>query len=111
MEVRLKDLHCAAIRDIRSGGRYKPYEKYSKRNDSIMKRLLDMLITGEIDTISLKSDTIFQCLHRSPRKGILVQLSVGRWKEKELVPSYHVDINSFNDLRKEEFPSGIWTTG
>jgi hypothetical protein len=108
MEVRLKNLHDAACRNIRCIGKYKPYEKYSDRNDLIMKRLLNELIAGEIDIISLKDSERFECLTRSPREGVLVQLSVGWWKDGNVDPSYHVNINSFEDLSREGFPSGIW---
>ena len=108
MEIRLKNLHDAACRNIRSIGKYKPYEKVSERNDLIMKRLLDELIEGKIDTVTLKDDEIFQCLHRSPRDGVLIQLSVGRWKDGNVDPSYHVNINSIKDLYDEGYPTGIW---
>ncbi len=110
MEYRLKNLHDAACRNIRSIGKYKPYEKFSDRNDLIMKRLLNELIEGKIDTITLKDNEEFKCLHRSPREGVLVQLSVGWWRNGALSPSYHVNINSFDDLAKEGYPSGIWET-
>ena len=110
MEYRLKNLHDAACRNIRSIGKYKPYEKHSERNNIIMKKLLDELISGKVDSIVLKDEQTFQCLHRSPRDGVLVQLSVGRWKNGNVDPSYHVNINSFDDLRREGFPSGIWET-
>lgn len=110
MEVRIKNLHDAACRNIRSIGKYKPYEKFSDRNDMVMKRLLNELIEGNIDSITLKDDKAFHCLHRSPRAGVLVQLSVGWWKDGNIDPSYHVNINSFEDLRKEGYPSGVWET-
>lgn len=108
MEVRLKNLHDAACRNIRSIGKYKPYEKYNDRNNSIMKRLLLELIEGKIDSVTLKDSEKFECLHRSSREGVLVQLSVGWWRNGKLSPSYHVNINSFEDLSREGYPTGIW---
>ena len=111
MEVRLKNLHDAACRNIRSIGKYKPYEKFSDRNDLIMKRLLSELIDGKCDYVTLKDSERFICLHRSPREGVLVQLSVGWWKDGNVDPSYHTNINSFDDLRREGFPEGVYRTG
>ncbi len=106
--VRLKNLHDAACRNIRSIGKYKPYEKFSDRNNLIMERFLKELIDGHIDVITLKDDEQFYAIHRSPREGVLAQLSVGRWKDGNVDPSYHVNINSFKDLRSEGYPTGIW---
>ena len=111
MELRLKNLHDAACRNIRCIGKYKPYEKYHDRNNLIMERLLSELISGRIDYVNLKDDEQFYCLHRSPREGVAAQLSVGWWKNGNVDPSYHVNINSFDDLYREGYPSGVWVTG
>ena len=107
--VRLKNLADAAGRNIRSLGKYEPYEKYSDRNDAIMRRLLDELIRGDIDYINHVDDVYFKCIHRSTRDGIAVQMSVGYYNKKgELIPCSHANINNFKDLRDEGYPSGIW---
>ena len=104
----MKNLHDAACRNIRSLGKYKPYEKYSDRNDLIMRKLFNDLVDGKIDTINHVDDTFFKCYHRSTREGHLVQLSAGFYRNGELIPDYHVNIDSFEDLLREGYPSGIW---
>ena len=110
MIVRFKNLHDAACRNIRSIGKYKPYEKFSERNDLIMKRFYNDLVDGKIDAINHVDDTYFKCYHRSTRPGHLVQLSVGFYKNGELYPTYHVNIDSFEDLLREGYPQGLWET-
>ena len=76
-----------------------------------MKRLLSELMEGKVDYVSLKDDERFLCLHRSPKGEAPVQLSVGWWKDGFVDPSYHVNIHSYEDLRYEGYPEGIWVTG
>ena len=108
MKIRLKNLHDAACRSIRSIGKFPDYEKYSMHNDLVMKRLYEELINEKIDIINHIDDTYFNCYHRSPRNGYLVQLSAGFIKNGELIPTYHVNINSFEDLLSEGYPTGWW---
>ncbi len=108
MLVRLKNLQDAACRNIRSIGNFPDYEKYSERNDLIMKRLFQDLVDGKVDFVNHVDETYFKCYHRSPRENVLIQLSCGYWKNGELIPCNHVNINSFDDLLDEGYPTGIW---
>ena len=108
MVIRFKNLHDAACRNIRSIGRYKPYEKYSERNDLLMKRFYNELVHGKIDAINYIDEVYYKCYHRSTREGVLVQLSIGYWNEGNLIPQCHVDIRNFNELLDEGYPSGYW---
>lgn len=110
MKIRFKNLQDAACRNIRSLGNYPDYEKYSERNDLLMKRLYEDLISRKIDAINYLDDTYFKCYHRSTREGVLVQLSIGYWSNGELIPCCHINICCFEDLLKEGYPSGIWET-
>ncbi len=110
MEYRLKGLSDAACKNIRAIGKYKPYERNSDRNDCIMQLLLKKLTKKEINSIRLKDDEKFIFIHRSTRPGIMIQYSVG-WIKKGIVePSYHVNVNSFSDLKREGYPTGVWVT-
>lgn len=108
MEVRIKNLHDAAVRNLRSMGRYQKFEEYNDKNHAIMNRLFNDLCEGKISYIHLKNDTMFRCYHRSTRDGVKVQLSCGFYKDGELIPTNHVNINSFYDFTKEGFSSGIY---
>ncbi len=110
MEIRLKNLHDAACRNIRSIGKYKPFDKFHDRNNIIMETLFNQLIDGNIDFIALKDDTYFKCIHRSTR-GYKAQFSIGYYDNGKLIPQSHTNLNTFEDLRSEGFPSGIWEYG
>ncbi len=108
MKVRFKNLHDASVRNIRSLGKFPDYEKYSERNDLIMKRMYEDIVSGKLNYIGYRSDTHFECLHRSTRDGHVLQLSVGFYRNGKLYPDYHVNIDSFSDLLREGYPSGVW---
>ncbi len=108
---RLKDLSRAAEKDLRSGGKYKKNEKFSDRNEAILKKFYTELIEGKIDFVKHQSKETFTCLHRSTRKDISVQLSFGKYEGGVLVPSGHVNIRTFKDLTRENYPTGWWEMG
>ncbi len=110
MEVRLKNLRDAAGKDLHSIGKYKPYRKFSKRNHLIMERLFNDLVDGKVDYISHKSESSFKCICRSTR-GYKAQLSVGFYRDGVLIPEYHINLDSYADLRYEGYPDGIWEYG
>lgn len=110
MMVRLKNLHDAACRNIRSLGKFSDYEKYSDRNDAIMTRLFNELVEKKIDGIRYVDDTYFKYYHRSTREGVLVQYSEGFYKKGKLYPCCHANLNSPKDLLKEGYPTGWWET-
>ena len=108
MEFKIKNLHDAACRNIRSMGKYKNFDKFHDRNQIKMKTAYVMLLSGRVDYIYLVSDNRLDCLHRSPREGVDIQFSHGWVKDGKVIPTYHDDLNSFEELSKEGFPSGIW---
>ena len=110
MIIRLKNLHDAACRDIRSLGHYPKYDKYSDRNDMIMKRLFNELMDGKIKVVAFKDPEHkdFKCYHKSVKKENSVQLSSGFFKNGEFYPTYDVQFTSFNEMAREGWPSGIW---
>ena len=108
MEFKIRNLSDASVKNIRSIGKYKKWEKYHNRNLILMKNAYNKLVTGEVDWVYLVSDEKFACLHRSVRDGVLVQFSHGWIRNGKLIPTYHDDINSFEDLQNEGFSSGIW---
>ena len=111
MEVRLKHLHDAAKKDLHSKGKYKPYDRFNKRNHLIMERLFSDLTERKIDFIAYKSKSSFKCIHRSTR-GHKAQLSVGFYREDGvIVPEYHINLDCYADLRYEGYPDGIWEYG
>lgn len=108
MEFKIRNLHDASCKNIRSLGRYKKWDKYYTRNQILMETAYNKLVNEEIDYIVLDDEKQFAVLHRSPRDGVVVQFSHGWIKNGKLIPTYHEDINSFNELSKEGFSSGIW---
>lgn len=110
MIIKVKDLHSAACKNIRSMANYKPYEKESTRNDIKMKYLFEALQNHEIDAVKLESETSFKVYHRSPKKPGCIQLSVGFYKNGELYPTYDSQYETFRDMLKDGYESGIYTT-
>lgn len=108
MEVRIKNLHDAACRNLRSMGKYKKFDEFNDKNHAIMGRLFNDLCDGKINYFYLKDDVMFRCYHRSTRDGVKIQLSCGFYRDGKLLPTNHVNINSFDDLRKEGYTSGIY---
>ena len=101
MIVRLKNLHDASVRNIRSLGRYDKYDKFSDRNDAIMKRLFDELMNGKIKVVAFKDPAKkdFKCYHKSVKERGCVQLSSGFYKNGELYPTYDIQMPDFEKMR------------
>nr|WP_297765784.1 hypothetical protein [uncultured Butyrivibrio sp.] len=110
MLVRLKNLHDAACRDIRTLGRYPKYEKYSARNDALMKRIFTGLMEGRITVVAYKDPERkdFKCYHKSVKEVNSVQLSSGFFKDGNLYPTYDVQLLSFEEMQREGWPEGVW---
>ena len=109
-QVRIKNLHDATCRAIRSG-KWNQQETLVKKEEAIMKRLYQDLMAKKIDYFSLVSETDFKCYHRSPKEENAVQLSAGFFKKGTLYPTYDVQIHCFDELLKEGYPSGVWNIG
>lgn len=108
MKIRFKDLGDASVRCLLSEDKYPKYEKYLERNNLLMKRMYTDILSGKLNYIGFRNETHFECLHRSTREGHLLQLSVGFYRNGKLYPDYHVNIDSFEELEREGFYSGVW---
>ncbi len=115
MVIRIKNLHDGAVRNIRSIGKYKPYEIDSEKNSKKMRRLFNDLKDKKIDFIALEDGETengwkpFRVYHRSPKYNEGVQLSYG-WYDREgkLVPCGDCYIPDFDEFEREGYPSGTW---
>lgn len=106
MQFKIKDL-CLASRRAFSGN-YKQLDKYTMHNDSIMKKLFNDTLSGQIKGFYLVSDTNFKAYHKSTKKPGNIQLSSGYYKDGELIPCYDVQLDSFAALNNEGYPAGIY---
>lgn len=90
-----------------------------KHNEKKLKELYLKLLSGKINVFFTKSkckgynpDDVWECCtawHRSTRPGVLIQESHMWFKNGECQPTYHANINSFDDLLRENgYPTGQW---
>ncbi len=110
MVVRLKNLHDAACRNIRSLGKYEDYDKFSERNDAIMKRLFAELMDGKVKIVAFNDPDkkVFKCYHKSVKESGCVQLSSGFYKNGEFYPTYDIQMPDFEKMKDEGWPTGVW---
>lgn len=106
--VKIKNLELASYRCF--NGSYKQFEKYNDRNEIKLKKLFNDTKAGTIKGFYLVSDKEFKAYHRSPKEPGKIQLSVGFYKNGELIPTYDVQMETFNDLTKEGYDAGIYET-
>ncbi len=106
--IRIKDLHNAAVRCIRSGGKYLRYEKFQKKSELIMSGLFNRTMKGEIKGFYLADPERFRAYHRSTKETGALQYSFGHYRNNELVPCGDVQMRCPDDLIREGFSSGIY---
>ena len=106
--VRIKNLELAAYRCF--NGSTKQFDKYYDRNNLQMKKLFDDTKSGAIKGFYLVSDKDFKAYHRSPKQPGKIQLSVGFFKNGELIPTYDVQLENFEDLTREGYEPGRYET-
>lgn len=108
MGFRIKDLHRAAKKCIRSIGKYKPYDRGSDRNDKIMSWLFAKTKNGQIKGFYLDNDSQFKAYHRSTKENGKIQYSYGFFRDGELIPCGDVQMGTAEDLIREGYSSGIY---
>lgn len=106
--VRIKNLEIASFRCF--NGSFKQFEKYNDRNEIQLKKLFNDTKAGAIKGFYLVSNKEFKAYHRSPKEPGKIQLSVGFYKNGELIPTYDVQMETFDDLVKEGYDAGIYET-
>lgn len=106
--VKLKNLHDAACRNIRSIGKYKGYDKGSNKNKAILEEVFNRLMNEEYNYFSLISDESFKCYTRSPKNDNCIQLSVGFYKNGILYPTYDRQFFTAKDMIEEGYQSGLY---
>ena len=117
MTFKIKNLHDAALKDLHSGGHYKPYDRQNARNEAIDRHLYRLTANGAIKGFYLDSQPdengyqAFRAYHRSPKNPGQIQLSVGWIKNGELIPTYDIQYASPEDFTspyKREMHAGIY---
>ena len=108
MQYRIKNLHDAAIRSLKTN--YPSYDRDSVRNDLIIKRLFNDTLTGTIKGFYLVSDSTFKAYHRSTKEAGKIQLSSGFYRDGELIPCSDAQLATAADLIKYGYASGIYQT-
>lgn len=111
MRFKIKNLHDAALKDLHSIGKYKPYETQAKRNKIILSYLFNSTMNGTIKGFYLVSDRDFKAVHRSTKEAGKIQLSSGCFMDGVLLPCYDVQYTNAEEFTtgyKAEMPSGIY---
>ena len=115
----LKSPHNATIKGFKTGDR-SAAEAIDHENENVLRTLYEKLVSGEIKTFwnKYKSNGRKDCpdawesmtvWHRSTRPGVLVQESHMWFKNGEMIPCSHQNINSFEDLLKHRgYTYGVW---
>lgn len=106
--VKLKNLHDAACRNIRSMGKYKEYDKANSKNDAILEEVFNRLMRGEYNYFALMSNESFKCYTRSPKNDNCIQLSAGFYKNGKLYPTYDRQFFTVEDMIGEGYQSGLY---
>lgn len=101
---KIKNLEIASYRCF--NGSTKQFDKYDAHNTAIMKKLFDDTKSGAIKGFYLVSDKHLKAYHRSPKEAGKIQLSVGFYKDGDLIPTYDVQMETFNDLTREGYDPG-----
>ncbi|MBO5551323.1 MAG: hypothetical protein J5966_05130 [Lachnospiraceae bacterium] len=106
----LKSAYRASIRGFRTGD-FSESDEINRYNREILKKLYDQLVAGDINSFYIsyisknsRSDDVWRNMtvwHRSTRPGVLIQESHMWFKNGELIPCSHHNINSFDDLMNE----------
>ena len=111
---------CKATRKAFRTGDWTESEAIDKKNEEVLRTMYEKLVNGEIKIFWNKyrsqgrkdcpdvweSATVW---HRSTRPGVLIQESHMWFKNGELIPCSHHNINSFEDLMKEHgYTYGVW---
>lgn len=102
----------AAIKGFRTGD-WSESDRINEHNEGVLKDLFEQLVSGKINVFYSKwksKDTrqtgdVWENLtvwHRSTRPGVLVQESHMWIKNGDLIPCSHQNLNSFEDLIKEQ---------
>ena len=119
MIFKIKNLHDAALKNLHSGGNYKPYDRQDARNKATARHFYRLTEVGAIKGFYLESEPdengykAFRAYHRSPKESGHIQLSVGWIKNGELIPTYDIQYSSVDDFTspyKSEMHSGIYKT-
>lgn len=106
--VRIKNLELASYRCF--NGSTKQFDKFNERNEIKLKKLFNDTKSGAIKGFYLVSNKEFKAYHKSPKEPGKIQLSVGFYKNGELIPTYDVQMETFNDLTREGYNAGIYET-
>lgn len=105
--IRIKDGHNASIKFFRTGNS-RSTEKIINRNETIIKELFNRTQAGQIKGFYLVSDKQFKAYHRSPKNPGMIQLSVGFYRDGELIPTYDIQFRTATEAIKEGYPAGIY---
>lgn len=105
--IKIKNGRNASIKFLRTGNSVST-EKIMNRNDAIIKELFSRTQVGAIKGFYLVSDTEFKAYHRSPKNPGMIQLSVGFYRDGELIPTYDVQMQTATDAIREGVTSGIY---
>lgn len=105
--IRIKDGHNASIKFFRTGNSVST-EKIINRNEAIIKELFNRTQAGTIKGFYLASDKSFKAYHRSPKNPGMIQLSVGFYRNGELIPEYDIQMQTATEAIREGYTSGIY---
>lgn len=105
--IRIKDGYNASIKFFMTGNT-KSTDKIISRNDSIITELFNRTQSGTIKGFYLVSDKNFKAYHRSPKNPGKIQLSVGFYRDGELIPTYDVQMETAKDAIKEGYTHGYY---
>ncbi len=108
MKYRIKDLHDAAVRNLKSHGGYRRYDVLSDRNDLIIANLFNRTMAGAIKGFYLHSESVFHAYTRSTKEAGRIQYSYGFYRDGELIPCGDVQMETAKDLIREGYSSGIY---
>lgn len=100
MQFYLKSTQKVAMRALKTGD-WSESDKVDAYNQEVLRNLFCMLINGQIKTFYTRSKNHMTIWHLSTRENVLVQESHLWIRDGELLPTYHADINSFEELIKE----------
>ncbi len=111
---RLYSCHDACIKALWTGDD-REWQELHNHNRNVLLRYFNKLLAGSINIFYTKTREVYRgdewiritAWHRSTRPGVNVQESHMWLRNGEIIPTYHHDINTFEDL----FEHGDYTVG
>lgn len=85
-----------------------PHEKLNRKNEAIMAYLFNATMNGIIKGFHLVDNETFKAYHRSTKEDNCIQLSMGYYKNGELIPTCDVQLHNIKEMEREGYPHGIW---